>query len=37
MNSLSTNLMSLMPYDRVVIWYWSMRQGTYSYLDMLHI
>jgi hypothetical protein len=36
-NSLSTNLMSSTPYDRVVIWCQSMRPGSWSYLGMLHI
>jgi hypothetical protein len=36
-NSLSSNLMSSTPYDRVVIWCQSMRPDSWSYLGMLHI
>jgi hypothetical protein len=36
-NSLSANLMSSMPYDRVVIRCQSMRPDSWSYLGMLHI
>jgi hypothetical protein len=36
-SSISANLMSLMAYDRVVVWYHSMNSDSWSYLGMLHI
>jgi hypothetical protein len=34
---IESNLMSSTPYDRVVVRYQSMRPGSWSYSDMLHI